>query len=409
MRGIAVIGAGYGDEGKGAITALFSRRLLNDRFSPRIVVARCNGGGQAAHTVYKGDLNHVFRHHGSGTLDGVDTYLSKDFIVNPIVFYEEREELAEKVDILPSIYVSPDAIVTLPMDIMINHQIEISRGADRHGSCGWGIGETVQRAETDFPIRVKDLLTLTVEDLQALKEQYGETRLKELGIEKCEYFDRIDIDENYIHQVHYFLEHITMLPDNELHTLYDVVIFEGAQGLGLDQKGEHFPHVTRSNTGLTNIIRLAEANDMQQVDVYYVTRCYSTRHGAGPLEREGELTGINFDDPTNIENLWQGAIRTAPLDFDILKNRIFKDMEQAPVSWTLNLAMTCLDQIEPGKFFFVYGDTSIIPDSIEKVRLTVMANFPEMRNFLFLADKKSENYRMSHHTPTYQVAQSRIK
>ena len=82
-----VIGANWGDEGKGLMTDYFSQK-------PNTIVVCSNGGAQRGHTVVTLDsIRHVFRHFGSGTFNGASTYLSEDFICNPIIFRQEYEEL----------------------------------------------------------------------------------------------------------------------------------------------------------------------------------------------------------------------------------------------------------------------------------------------------------------------------
>ena len=83
-----VIGANFGDEGKGKLTDYYTKNADN------CIVVCSNGGAQRGHTVLKSDgTRHVFHHFGSGTLNGADTYLPEDFILNPLVFKEEWEEL----------------------------------------------------------------------------------------------------------------------------------------------------------------------------------------------------------------------------------------------------------------------------------------------------------------------------
>ena len=73
-----VIGANFGDEGKGLMTDYFSQK-------PNSIVVCSNGGAQRGHTVTTSDgIRHVFHHFGSGTFNHASTYLSEDFIVNPI-------------------------------------------------------------------------------------------------------------------------------------------------------------------------------------------------------------------------------------------------------------------------------------------------------------------------------------
>jgi len=102
-------------------------------------------------------------------------------------------------------------------------------------------------------------------------------------------------------------------------TDYAQVVFEGAQGLLLDQDRGAFPYVTRSHTGIRNALDVAAEAGIDAVDATYVSRAYLTRHGAGPLSRE--LPGKPYpgiQDSTNVPNEFQGTLRFAHLDLDLL-------------------------------------------------------------------------------------------
>ena len=138
-----VIGSNFGDEGKGLMTDYFCAEAKKRNESCIVVLS--NGGAQRGHTVVTPDgIRHVFHHFGSGTLKGADTYLPKYYILNPIVFNQEYEELSEFVKYL-KIYVNPACMITTPFDMMANQIKEQSRGNNRHGSCGTGIFETITR------------------------------------------------------------------------------------------------------------------------------------------------------------------------------------------------------------------------------------------------------------------------
>lgn len=86
-----VIGANFGDEGKGKLTDYYTKNADN------CIVVCSNGGAQRGHTVLKSDgTRHVFHHFGSGTLNGADTYLPEDFILNPLVFRAGMGRTEEK-------------------------------------------------------------------------------------------------------------------------------------------------------------------------------------------------------------------------------------------------------------------------------------------------------------------------
>jgi len=128
------------------------------------------------------------------------------------------------------------------------------------------------------------------------------------------------------------------------------LVFEGAQGLLLDQERGAFPYVTRSHTGIRNALDVAAEAGVDTLDVTYVTRAYLTRHGAGPLANE--LPGPPYpgiEDRTNIPNEFQGTLRFAHLDLDLLVQTIRTDFADAllypDIAASLHLAVTCLGQV----------------------------------------------------------------
>jgi adenylosuccinate synthase len=127
------------------------------------------------------------------------------------------------------------------------------------------------------------------------------------------------------------------------------VLFEGAQGLLLDELHPWFPHVTRSRTGLANPAALCAEAGIERLRAVYVTRWYLTRHGAGPLPTEipGRPSPL-VEDRTNLPNPWQGSLRFGHLDLALLRQSIRADLAGAGrVDAVPALALTCLDQAGP--------------------------------------------------------------
>jgi adenylosuccinate synthase len=150
------------------------------------------------------------------------------------------------------------------------------------------------------------------------------------------------------------------------------IVFEGAQGLELDEELGVFPHVTRSITGLLGAYRAAEEMGLAEpIQPVYVTRSYKTRHGAGPLAHEGvRFTDRKLVDKTNTTGLWQGAFRYAPLDLRVLKTYIEKDLARVDtrnVQFPL-LAVTHLDEVEDGIMIIDLEGNQVWVDSQELVR-----------------------------------------
>lgn len=320
-----VIGASFGDEGKGVTTDCLCAHGAG-------MVVRFNGGAQAGHTVCTPEgERHVFRHIGAGTFCGVPTFLSQFFVCNPILFMREREELIE-LGYHPEVYVHPDCLITTFMDMMINQTIENGRGGKRHGSCGIGFHETINRS------RVKEL-KITMSDLwnggNRLEEQLAEICGKYAKFRCGESFEEPRAVAAFIECCNHFAQCVNPLGIGQCKD----PVFEGAQGLLLDQNNkEYFPHVTHSNTGMKNVDILCAQAGIVQKEIFYVSRTYLTRHGAGPLP--GEDSSLSFEDNTNTQTAFQGKLRFAALDPDSLRARCKADAGGKP----FKLVLTHCDQ-----------------------------------------------------------------
>jgi adenylosuccinate synthase len=357
-----VIGSNFGDEGKGLITDYISKNKKNS------LVIRFNGGAQAGHTVVLNESNtksrHIFSHFGSGTLQGLPTYLSKYFILNPMLFNKEYYEL-KNFNIKLDVFVHKDSLVTTPYDVMINQIAEIARGEKRHGSCGVGFNETIKRNESneEFKITTIDLSDKSklLNKLTKIKEIYFFKRLKELNIEKVpspyiEYLDNDNIILSYLDDIYNMLNRVTIV-DNNILDNYNSLIFEGAQGLLLDKNSIFFPNVTHSNTGVRNVLKILNDKliNYNKINLIYVTRAYMTRHGAGKFPTELKRKPYaKIQDSTNIFNEFQGKFRYGLLDLNLLKETILNDLKHFNnEKFELNLGVTCIDQLNDYIEYFI--------------------------------------------------------
>ena len=330
-----VIGSGFGDEGKGYMTDYFANEAKEQNKSCLVVCH--NGGSQKGHTVISpSGLRHIFHHFGSGNIAGADTYISKDFIVNPIIFNKEYEDLKRK-GIVTKTFIHKDCLVTTPFDMMINQIVEEYRNENRHGSCGLGINETIVR-NLKMNKRIFELSKLSFIDIASFLDdvaEYVPIRLHELGVDSIstKWLDilskRYNIIANYMYDLYEMLKRGEFV-DDSIFDKYEYVIFEGAQGLLLDQNNmEYFPHLTPSNTGITNPVNMIKDKNVTDIEACYATRTYMTRHGAGRFDTECSKDEINPNmvDLTNVPNEFQGTLRYGKLDLNDLKNRIEKDFD----------------------------------------------------------------------------------
>jgi adenylosuccinate synthase len=271
------------------------------------------------------------------------------------LFLAETKRLA-KAGVRPKVFIDPAAPVTTPYDMMINQMAEELRGSARHGSCGVGFGETVERQQrAEYALGFADLYNLPKlkAKLELIRTEWVPMRLRKLGIAKIApvWIERIrseGVRTRFMQDVMDFLE-CTRPATTFIITQARHVIFEGSQGLLLDQDHEWFPHVTRSSTGLKNAVTLAKAAGIDTLAAHYVSRCYATRHGAGPLPHE--LPGKPYEkvvDLTNVPNPYQGTLRFGWLDLDLLRKTIRNDLGHAEgmIDVAPALAVTCLDQAD---------------------------------------------------------------
>ena len=355
-----VIGANFGDEGKGLMTDYFCHQ--STLRGEKTLVVLHNGGAQRGHTVVTPDGNrHVFHHFGSGTLVGADTYLSEEFVLNPMIFRQEWEEL-ESMKAIPKVYVNHTCRVTTPFDMILNQIIEESRDNARHGSCGMGIHETMIRDVCNYPI---EMWFDSSDEAKRyyLKEirNYLSERLLDFGINKIpdNWKEIVNSDlliENFISELNFMGRNISIRFDRFIE-YYDCVVFENGQGLLLDQNNnEYYPHLTPSNTGIRNPLEIISKIDCKlNIEVCYVTRTYLTRHGAGRLDGECDKQEINPDmqDLTNVPNPHQGTLRYAKLIEKSLEERILKDFEPArKYGAKLSLAIT-----HENEYDYVFSNT----------------------------------------------------
>ena len=347
----AVIGANYGDEGKGKMTDYFASNVCGD-----CIVVCTNGGAQRGHTVVtKEDGQHVFHHFGSGTFAGADTYLPARYVANPILFMKELKELNKY---SPIVYVNANAYCSTPYDMIANQIIEEERGANKHGSCGCGIWETILRNEATIGEMIK-MLEKPEElfsYLRGVRDTYFINRIEKKGFDIPKRWKDIYFSEqliiNYVRDLYDMSRFIVLQDTDSIIRQYDNVIFENGQGLLLDQNIKDSAHSTPSNTGSRDIKQIVDnvfddPGDEWSMEVCYVTRSYVTRHGEGELPNECELLDfINVVTETNIWNKNQGVFRYGLLDINDVIKRCKEDFNNywCQDNAKISFAITHLDE-----------------------------------------------------------------
>ena len=364
-RAYAVIGAHYGDEGKGQVTAWICRRLKEEHPEAKVLNVLTNGGCQRGHTVNipERKFRQVFKHFGSGTPYGAHTHFGPEFIVNPMQFVKELDEL-EAFGLEPVVSCGWNNRIQLPVDMAVNQYLECYRAGSgaEHGSVGFGVNETLLRYErgmgSTFLKMVSDAdsnYVSFVDNIMTLSHDYAYDRvIEETGEESAfkefesKYWGYISNGcyRHYTDDLLRMRRRVNACWDASRAYDHDFFVFENGQGLKIgQQESKSFYHCTPSDTGAFSVLRAmsdmkligCNADDRSKVDLVvpvYVTRTYMTRHGKGPFSSK-ETTTPPFgerDDQTNVPNEFQGRIRYAefsgPADFDAMK----EDMRKFEVS-----------------------------------------------------------------------------
>lgn len=349
-----VIGSNFGDEGKGLMTDYFCHQSTSKHES--CIVVMSNGGAQRGHTVVDpSGTRHVFKHFGSGTIAGADTYCIADFILNTMTFRQEYEQIS-CLGYSPKMYVHPLCRWTTPYDMIINQIVEESRENKKHGSCGMGIWETVYRYQKKPCIfGIREFSNLSVDSqifyLKSIRDSYMLERLKEHGISSVpnSWKDIVYSDvliKNFINDVRFMVQKVQFAYTSIL-ARYQNVVFENGQGLLLDQNQTLYgDNTTPSNTGILNPLKVINRTFTKaDLEVCYVTRTYMTRHGAGRFEEECTKSSINPNmfDETNQTNQFQDHLRYGELVVDDLVKRVKNDLtylSNSKLNWSASFGVT---------------------------------------------------------------------
>ena len=306
-RDIVVVDLGFGDAGKGATVDW----LCSDQADLGVAaVVRFNGGAQAAHNVTVGERHHTFSQFGSGTLSGVPTFLSRFVLVEPIALAREARAL-EALGVrnpFDLIRIDVRALLTTPIHVAANRAREDARGGNRHGSCGKGIGETaayaleVANAPTVGDCRRPDSLR---RKLSALATFYGP-----LIAESRHGFPPID---DMVDMYAEFGAVVDIADPDALGALgaRGRLVFEGAQGVLLDEWRGFHPHTTWSTVEPSNARAMIDELGRDSY-VLGVTRTYMTRHGAGPFPTEDPELAKVLPELHNGTGEYQGGFRMGP-------------------------------------------------------------------------------------------------
>lgn len=327
-----VLGSFFGDEGKGQTV----HNLCKTHPRNKTIVVRFSGGHQVGHTVKHGELEHKFSNYGSGTLLGIPTYWSSYCTVDPITTLRELDDL-NKIGIYPEIIYHPLCEIVTAFDV-------VSQWKDKknieHGTVGAGFKSTLDRAAAGYHITVQDcanVLILRAKVMSLLENYYSFSSKVPIS----------NIDEWCI-KVHEYFKSVVICDESILNR-YEYKVFEGSQGILLDQRFGIMPYCTPSNTTCQNameIISKVGKNQLEEItDHVYVIRPYITRHGNGPIPSTKPIKEVV--DPNNKFNEFQRTFRAVEFDSNLFQHSLLIDSTFIPTHYThkKTLVITHRDEI----------------------------------------------------------------
>jgi adenylosuccinate synthase len=288
MPGIVIIGAQWGDEGKGKITDLLAERAD--------VVVRFQGGNNAGHTIVRNGQTYKLHLMPSGILHPNKLcVIGNGVVIDPKVLGDELDELRRRGVDTSALKISANAHLIMPYHMMLDDAGEAKLGKLQIGTTRRGIGPCYADKAARLGIRMQDLL-----DAKILKQKIvAALEPKRLSLRPFAKDPRLDLQamtDEYLTYGHRLERYVADGSRLVLERLDDgqMVVFEGAQGALLDIDHGTYPFVT-SSTPVAGAACIGAGVGPRDIDeVWGIAKAYSTRVGAGPFPTE-------LDDPQGDE------------------------------------------------------------------------------------------------------------
>jgi adenylosuccinate synthase len=281
MSDVVVVGAQWGDEGKGKIVDVYTERAR--------IVARYQGGHNAGHTVVVGDETFILHLIPSGVLhEGKTCVIGNGVVVSPEALVKEMDTLTRRgFSMEGRLFISDRAHLIMPYHIALDLAREDRSGEKAIGTTGRGIGPAYEDKAARFGIRVGDLLDPGVfrERLTAVLDIKNFILTKYYGVDG---YDEGEVFDSTLALVERFRSFITDTTDL-LHRAIasgDNILFEGAQGSHLDVDHGTYPYVTSSSTVAGGACTGTGIGPYTVNAVIGISKAYTTRVGGGPFPTE---------------------------------------------------------------------------------------------------------------------------
>jgi adenylosuccinate synthase len=280
LANVIVIGAQWGDEGKGKITDLLSRSAD--------VVVRYQGGNNAGHTVVVGDRTFKLHLIPSGILyPKTECIIASGTVIDPKVLLEEVDRLKDLGISTDNLFIAETAHVTMPYHRVLDRASEDQRAEHKIGTTGRGIGPTYADKSERVGIRVIDLM----DEKRLAKKLRWAIEQKNIVLQKLYNLEPLDADaiiEEYRGYAERLRPHVvdaSLKIDAAIRERRNI-LFEGAQGTLLDLDHGTYPYVTSSNPVAGGACIGAGVGPTSIDRVIGVAKAYTTRVGEGPFPTE---------------------------------------------------------------------------------------------------------------------------
>jgi adenylosuccinate synthase len=281
MPATVIVGAQWGDEGKGKIVDLLAQH--SD------LVCRYQGGPNAGHTIVAEGETYKFKHMPSGILWGKECVLGAGCVIDPEVFIEELDDLESRGMSTATVRLSGNAHLVMPWHVALDRASERRLGKLQIGTTRRGIGPAYADKSARLGIRVQDLfdakiLRQKIEIALAEKNVWLE---RVYGAAPLDLEDVAGRSERWAERLRPYISDTSLLVDRALRE-DKVVLFEGAQATLLDLDHGTYPFVTSSNP-LAGAAATGVGIGPTRIDaVVGVAKAYVTRVGEGPFPTEIE-------------------------------------------------------------------------------------------------------------------------
>ncbi|HEX3896624.1 MAG TPA: adenylosuccinate synthase [Rudaea sp.] len=280
-KSVVILGAQWGDEGKGKIVDLLTERVG--------AVARFQGGHNAGHTLVIKGKKTVLHLIPSGILrDGVLCLIGNGVVLSPAALQEEIGELeAQGVDVRSRLKISPATPLIMPYHIAIDQAREKAAGKDAIGTTGRGIGPAYEDKAARRGVRVADLMypKELPDKLRGVVDYHNFVLKHWLKAEQVDYQKILD-------DALAFGDYVNPMIDDVSTTLHQLrrsganILYEGAQGALLDIDHGTYPFVTSSNTTVGGAYAGTGVGASDIDYVLGICKAYATRVGGGPFPTE---------------------------------------------------------------------------------------------------------------------------